>query len=259
MRRLVLVVILLASSRARADEPTDRARAYHAALTAAMGAAYLTAEFGFNAELSPTSCTWCDPTGFDVAMRDALKWGNTGAADVLSSVTGYVMAPIAMTGLVIVAGGNTGWRRHFDDAVPVVQAAIFASLLQHVTKLAAGRQRPFVHFAPPGTVVPSEEDDVSFWSGHTSLTFSLAVSAGTIASDRHYALAPVIWVTGLALATTTGYLRIAADKHYATDVLMGAAVGSLVGYAWPRLVHPHIHRAAEVVPTGTGLAIVGSF
>ncbi len=128
-----------------------------------------------------------------------------------------------------------------------------------MTKLAGARQRPFVHFAPPGTLVPSEEDNVSFFSGHTSLTFSLAVSAGTIADDRHYALAPVIWATGLALAGTTGYLRIAADKHYTTDVLTGAAVGTIVGYAWPRLVHPHIHRAAEVVPTGNGVAVIGSF
>jgi membrane-associated phospholipid phosphatase len=34
----------------------------------------------------------------------------------------------------------------------------------------------------------------------------------------------------------TGYLRIAADRHYATDVLAGAAVGTGVGLGWPLLV-----------------------
>jgi membrane-associated phospholipid phosphatase len=140
-----------------------------------------------------------------------------------------------------------------------VQAAFAASLLQHVTKLVVARQRPYAHYAPPGTLVSSEEDDVSFWSGHTSLGFALAVSSGTVASTRGYALAPVIWAGGLALAAATGYLRIAADRHYATDVLTGAAIGSLVGYAWPKLVHPHLRRDLEIVPTGPGVAVLGRF
>ena len=255
----VVIVMLLAATTAHADEPTDRTRALDLGLTVGMGGAYLVAEFGFNAELSPTTCRWCEPTGFDVPMRDALKWGDTGAANTISNLTGYVLAPLATAGGLVLAGGRSGWRRHYDDAVPVIQAAIFASLLQHVTKLGGGRQRPYAHFAPPGTLTPSEEDNVSFWSGHTSLDFALAVSAGTIADARGYRYAPVIWATGLTLAGVTGYLRVAADRHYATDVLMGAAVGTLVGYAWPRLVHRHIWRGVEVVPTGTGLAAIGAF
>ena len=39
-----------------------------------------------------------------------------------------------------------------------------------------------------------------------------------------------IWASTLSLATVTGYLRIAADKHYFTDVLVGAIIGSTVGH-----------------------------
>ena len=39
-----------------------------------------------------------------------------------------------------------------------------------------------------------------------------------------------IWTTSLGLATLTGYFRIAADKHYFTDIIAGAMVGTLVGY-----------------------------
>jgi hypothetical protein len=36
-------------------------------------------------------------------------------------------------------------------------------------------------------------------------------------------------------------------------------MGSLVGYTWPKLMHPHIGRDVSVVPTGTGVAMLGVF
>jgi len=264
IRRAALWVVLLAAGRAAADppaadEPSDHERYVQGGITAGMGAAYLVAEFALGRQLSPEQCNWCNPDSFDRSVRDTFKWSNTGNANTISNLTGYVLAPVAAIGLPILAGRGRGARRSYDDVVPVVQSAIFVSLLQHVTKLAAARQRPYAHFAAPGTLAPSEEDNVSFWSGHTSLCFSLAVSAGTVTSRRGYAIAPYVWATGLTLAATTGYLRIAADRHYATDVLTGAAMGSLVGYAWPKLVHPHIRRDTEIVPTSNGLAILGTF
>ncbi|HEY1554822.1 MAG TPA: phosphatase PAP2 family protein [Kofleriaceae bacterium] len=258
--RLAVALAVTAAARpARADGPSDRTREVEAAVTTAMGAAYLVAEVGFSRQLSPTTCTWCDPDGFDAGARNLLRWRDTSLANTLSDATGYVSAPLAAAGLTILAGRGHDWRRHYDDVVPIVQAAIAASLVQHVTKVTVARQRPYAHYAAPGTLVPSEEDNVSFWSGHTSLTFALAVSAGTVTSSRGYALAPVVWATGLGLAAATGYLRIAADRHYATDALTGAVMGTLVGYAWPKLVHPWIGRDVDVVPTANGLAAVGRF
>ena len=63
----------------------------------------------------------------------------------------------------------------------------------------------------------------------------LAVSTGTIATIRDYDAAPYLWVTGLLLATAAGILRIAADKHYFLDVVVGAAAGGLIGWAIPWL------------------------
>jgi membrane-associated phospholipid phosphatase len=245
---------------AGAEPPSDRKRVIHLVTTVGLGGLYLTAEFGLHRQLSPTTCTWCSPDGFDVGARNLLRWQDTQLANTLSSATGYVLAPLAAAGwLVVASGDHRTWRRAFDDVTPVVQAAIVASLIQHVTKLTAARQRPYAHYAAPGTLVPTEEDNVSFFSGHTSLTFSLAVSSGVVASTRGYELAPYIWASGLTLAAATGYLRIAADRHYATDVMTGAVVGSIVGYVWPRLVHPHVQRDVAIVPTSNGLALAGQF
>jgi membrane-associated phospholipid phosphatase len=63
------------------------------------------------------------------------------------------------------------------------------------------------------------------------------VSTATVASMRHYRWAPVIWAVGLLGAATVGYLRIAADQHYFTDVLVGAVAGSSIGFAVPYGLH----------------------
>ena len=73
------------------------------------------------------------------------------------------------------------------------------------------------------------------------MAFSLATSAGTVASMRKHRLAPLMWVAGLSFATTGAYLRIAADRHYATDVLTGAVVGSAIGFSVPYFAHRQVN------------------
>ena len=54
---------------------------------------------------------------------------------------------------------------------------------------------------------------------------------------------------GFTLAAGVGYLRIAADQHYLTDILVGAAVGGLMGWAIPRI----FHSPSPAPSTGTAL------
>ena len=84
------------------------------------------------------------------------------------------------------------------------------------------------------------------------------MGAGVIAQRRGYRIAPVIWTTGLAIAATTAYLRMAADRHSFTDVLVGGAIGALGGALIPRLTGSLPPRVA-VVPQPGGLALVGRF
>jgi hypothetical protein len=44
-------------------------------------------------------------------------------------------------------------------------------------------------------------------------------------------------VGALLLASATGVLRIAADDHYASDVIVGALVGIAAGYLFPKLAY----------------------
>jgi len=199
--------------------------------------------------LAPDACRWCDrdETGndtlnaLDAGARDGLRWSDTGAADAVSNVTAFGLAPLGAFGLVALAAWDEdaleGWP---VDALIIAQTVAIAADVNQLVKFAVGRERPFVHALPasekPRTAKPSD-NDLSFYSGHTSLVFSLAAASGTVASMRGYRMAPWIWASGMTVAATTGYLRIAADKHYLTDVLTGAALGTALGVALPYVFH----------------------
>ncbi|MDH5259447.1 MAG: phosphatase PAP2 family protein [Gammaproteobacteria bacterium] len=67
--------------------------------------------------------------------------------------------------------------------------------------------------------------DYSFPSGHTSASFS---SAGYIHQRYGYKKGRVAYLA----AAFVGWTRIQANKHYASDVLAGAALGSLTSYVF---------------------------
>jgi membrane-associated phospholipid phosphatase len=109
-----------------------------------------------------------------------------------------------------------------------------------VVKRLVGRPRPYAHFHRPYRPEDLVKDDAhySFYSGHSSTSFAMAVAAGMLSHYHGYRNEATVWATGLTLATTTGVLRIAADQHYATDVIVGAAAGGFVGWLVPRLHRP---------------------
>jgi membrane-associated phospholipid phosphatase len=217
--------------------------------------------------LGPDTCRWCDPPGFDSSVRDALRWNDTGRADVISYVLPLAIEPLLVFGLDALSArrDQAPPRAAWVDALLISEATSIALAMNQTVKFIVGRERPFVHALPeadkPLTAHPSD-NNVSFYSGHATLAFAMAVSGGTVASMRRYRLAPWIWGGGLALAAATAYLRIAADRHYFSDVTTGAALGSLTGFAVPYLFHnPQrlIVAPAPVDGGGAALALRGMF
>lgn len=77
---------------------------------------------------------------------------------------------------------------------------------------------------------PNNENNYSFFSGHTSTAFT---GAGLICMQEK----GKGWCyPSLVLAATAGYFRIAAKKHYLSDVLVGAGIGYLNGRYFPKLI-----------------------
>lgn len=67
-------------------------------------------------------------------------------------------------------------------------------------------------------------DPYSFPSGHTTIAFTNAA----VLQNEFQETAPVFAYSGYAFATTTGVFRMLNNRHYLSDVLMGAGIGILV-------------------------------
>lgn len=200
--------------------------------------------------IAPETCRWCGVDGFDNSVRNALRWSNTSTANTLSSVLAYGVVPVFALGIDAFAAHDARALNEFPaDAMIIGEAVVLAGNVAQITKYVSGRERPFVHALPEDqknqTSHPND-NNLSFFSGHTSIAFSLVTASATVATQRGYRLAPFIWAIGLPLACLTGYLRIAADKHYMTDVMTGAAVGSAFGVGIPLLFHPRDGRLTNL-------------
>jgi membrane-associated phospholipid phosphatase len=181
---------------------------------------------------------------FDLRIAKALggkRWRQqaVGISDATLSASAALPFGLAL-------GANPDERGH---DVRVALGALAVNLaLTDVVKRVADRPRPYAHFCRPSRPEDLAKDDAhySFYSGHSSTAFAMAVTAGMLSHYHGYRNEAGVWATGLTLATTTAVLRIAADRHYATDGIAGAAAGAFIGWLVPRL-----HRPAEMPPIRT--------
>lgn len=190
-------------------------------------------------QLAPASCRWCAVGAVDADVRDAVAWTDPSQAKTVSDVLvlAVPLGAVAYDGVVM-----GGLRRAAPDVLLIGEAIAVSGALAQATKFVAARQRPY---AVHGTL-PSEgvDDHLSFYSAHTAVAFSAAASAGMLAQlrgDEHW---PWVYGVGFTAAAATGYFRMAADKHWLTDVLTGAATGTAVG-----LLVPWLHRREEGPPS----------
>ena len=270
----VLGVLLLTPAEARADGVRELRYdgRIDVAVTTLGGLWWVSSEL-LKADLVPEKCRWCYRAedgadllnSVDGGVRKRLLWKNTETAATVSSVVGFFVEPAAMMGLTALSSANDRAIDRFPvDALLITEATVLAGDLNQLAKFAFARERPFVHYLPRApdairalTDSPTD-DNLSFFSGHTTLAFAVATSAGTVNSLRGYSLAPVVWSAGMTMAVAVAYLRIAADKHYLSDVITGAVVGSIVGVGVPLLFHSasSASTSSTTPPTASGQALV---
>jgi hypothetical protein len=261
--RPLVALLLCAGATAEADTvshwyrgPRGNQRVLHVSLTVGLGLGFVASESLFKPALAPDHCRWCDPPAIDRSVRSALVWDRVELARTLSNITGYIATPmvgVGLTALVSLSDDEASWGRLIDDTIPVLETIAISQGVTQIVKWSVGRQRPFVHFTTPP---PDQDDNLSFYSGHSALAFGAITSAGLIAHWRRWRIAPVIWGAGLPLALTTAYLRIAGDKHYFTDVATGTAVGVISGLTLPRLLRD---TGVVVIPARGGVSVAGHF
>ncbi|MBS2029851.1 MAG: phosphatase PAP2 family protein [Deltaproteobacteria bacterium] len=285
--RAVVILALLGSASVAHAQATDAPPPLKVnvpldlTITGVGAAAWLSSELLFKHQLAPATCRWCDRdaagndtlNAFDRNIRDDLVWHNPHTADVLSNVSAFALLPAVTLGGTALAAHHAGANANIGkDLLVVGEATILAQDANQIVKFAVGRERPFVHRLPEDqksqTAMP-DDNNLSFFSGHTTWAFSMATAAGTVCSMHGYKYAPWVWAGGLTVATGTALLRIGADKHYATDVITGAIVGTAFGIGVPRIFHQVETQPSKTAqglslslgpsPAGPGLGISGQF
>ena len=120
-----------------------------------------------------------------------------------------------------------------DNKKPKDQIALFIIGTGTYTLITQGLKYAVNEPRPDGT-------DHSCPSGHTTTAFF-----GARMLDRAYGKQyPLIAVGGYALATATGALRIANNKHWASDVAMGAAIG-IASAEFANWIYPKLKKSLD--------------
>jgi membrane-associated phospholipid phosphatase len=205
---------------------------------------------------------WVGPVLFDTAVRDAVVGRNRATRDTADTLSDVAFYSAQLYSTVVDSGGvaligDQNFEVASQTTLLNVQANALVFLLTRSSHRILARARSF-HLSCPDDMDYSPYCDVprynaSFISGHASMAFA---GAGLTCAHHQYLplygapaadVAACVGVT--VLATASGFLRIVADKHYASDVVAGAILGGLVGYGLPVLFH---YRRADDDPPPPG-------
>jgi hypothetical protein len=98
---------------------------------------------------------------------------------------------------------------------------------------------------------PDEKNPSDFWGGGTSFPSGHAIQIWAIASllDHEYKHKRIVGITAYGLAGTVSAARIAAQKHFASDVVAGGAMGWFIGrYVFDTHMSHLAHKHASLIP-----------
>ncbi len=195
---------------------------------------------------------WTGPILFDAAVRSAVRTTNVSARTTLEDVSWVlwgmqVAYPLLVDVPLVWAHGDHGLARDlfWQDAFVLT----FSGAVDFGLRELAGRARPLVYdcLSRGGTnCLDSDESTRSFPGGH--VLNSTAASVLTCTQHLYMDLYGGPW-DGVACATTLAsdlaiaVMRTVSDNHWATDQVAGMAIGGLIGWGMPYVMHLRNHQA----------------
>jgi membrane-associated phospholipid phosphatase len=246
--------------------------------TLAIGAADIWVRYK---EPPPDKPRWIGRNPFDDAVRAWLRGDSAGSRETAVKVSDYLTwvgtaYPYAVDlPVVLLVHREPGvmWQLLMMDLQANAVAGLINNTLYHV----AGRGRPDAAdcAANPNydPLCGGASNNASFPSGHV---LTIATATGLVCVHHRYLplygskVADASACALLAAATfATGVARIVADRHFATDMLIGGAIGFGSGYGLPWLLHyrygrletvdesPHVTLLPLAGPKMLGLSLAG--
>ena len=169
--------------------------------------------------------------GFDRLAMFSYSRGLDTASDILEYATNAL--PLALAFGISQDQAVAAGIIYFE----VLSRAFFA---KNALKFLLPRVRPWMYLASETGSVPDTWDgNDSFPSGHATMAFASAAFGITVAVLDLPSGSP--WLlpfaaTEASLAVLTASFRVVSGMHFLTDVIAGAAIGTVIGVALP-LIH----------------------
>ena len=157
------------------------------------------------------------------ATAEAIEWNSTNARGLSRAARQMgeplAIAPVLLAVDVVARLAHTQTPAAASERIALSIAT--ATLATMAVKLVTGRVRPFESPDNAAKYRPFSGED-SFPSGHSAIAFALASSLDHETRSR--------WVPCIAypMAALTAWSRVRDDRHWASDVVAGAALGSWV-------------------------------
>jgi membrane-associated phospholipid phosphatase len=218
---------------------------------------------------------------FDESVRDVLRVDTLPNRYIFRDASDVGLSLMVSWPFVADALTTAWWYRGSREAAQEMalidlETLAVSGAIQGVTNVLVSRERPFGRNC--GTEeLPSDAIDCansvhyrSFFSGHSSFSFTSAALICIHHFKNELLGAPwdaLSCAGGYAVASTTATFRVVSDVHYATDVLTGALMGTLVGYGVPLLHYSRLGSTTttlagmqlHLVPASGGLGLLGIF
>jgi hypothetical protein len=197
--------------------------------------------------------------GFDGQIRDKLQRNRSRSIDKAADTGSLIGDPYLHLGFaaLVYGGGIMAEAPRWKETGEMLgEALIIADGATLILKEATGRGRPIAtshkgDFKPFG--FKSNFDSLP--SMHTASSFAMASVLARTSDSMSVA------VLSYCAAAFVGFSRMNQDKHWASDVLLGAAIGELAGRV---AVSQHARKSSysfvpSVMDGGGGLALAGHF
>jgi membrane-associated phospholipid phosphatase len=191
----------------------------------------------------PKHADWTSHNGFDEGFRSALRLGSSSARNTVGTIgdglMGLLIAEPIVDSFATLGYRDRRWDALWQTSVINLESFTFTALVSSVMQNSIKREKPFQRDCPDGSCV-DEQPNRGMPSGHVAFAFT---GAGLYCTHHEYQslydpeTERTLCYTSLGLAAADGVARIMADRHYATDVLAGSAIGLFSGFLLPRLLH----------------------
>jgi membrane-associated phospholipid phosphatase len=186
---------------------------------------------------------------FDDRIAERLQDSSTQDSRKIQRMATFVRT-VATPGSYIIGGGMyvvgraAGNERLADLGLHGVEALVVGEAVATVVKGVVGRQRPSVLPRNSGSYsfgrgFGQGDKFRSFPSGHSTSAFAAAAAVSSETSrwwpDTRWVIGPILY----AGAALTGVSRMYNNRHWMSDVLVGAGVGTFAGLKVVRYQHSH--------------------